>query len=287
MTATLTHQDDLAALIRSYHEVTDRLKASHELLGREVRRLREELHEKNRELARRERLAALGEMAAGVAHEIRNPLGGIGLYASLLERDLTDRPRQQDIAQRISAGVRNMEGIVGDILAFAGDGVPHRRCVAAGELVKAVLAQVAPRAHALGVEFEVDVRLAEVRLQIDSGQIERALLNLLVNALDAMGKGGRIGIRAAEIRDDDGMAAIVVEDNGPGIPAELRQRIFHPFFTTKETGTGLGLAIVHRIVEAHGGRITAGQRQGGGASFVLALPAGEGGRVDSLKGGTG
>lgn len=282
MTTTVSHEEDLAVLIQSYHDVTDRLKASHEILAREVGRLRDELHEKNRELARRERLAALGEMAAGVAHEIRNPLGGIGLYASLLERDLTDRPRQQDIAKRISAGVRNMEGIVGDILAFAGDGVPNRRAVRAGDIVNAVLAQVAPRAHGLGVEFEVDVRLADVTLLVDSGPIERALLNLLVNSLDAIGRGGRIVIRMAEPSAEEGMVGIVVEDNGPGIPAELVQRIFHPFFTTKETGTGLGLAIVHRIVEAHGGRITAGQRGGGGASFVLVLPAVDTVRADTL-----
>jgi len=276
MSATLlTHEEDLAALIQSYHDVTERLKASHELLAREVCRLREELTEKNRELARRERLAALGEMAAGVAHEIRNPLGGIGLYASLLERDLTDRPRQQDIARRINVGVRNMEGIVGDILAFAGDGVLNRLCVPAGEMVGSVLAQVAPRAHEQGVEFDIDPRLAAINLQVDGGQIERALLNLLVNALDAIGKRGCIRIRLGEMRGEESMAAIVVEDNGPGIPPEMLQRIFHPFFTTKETGTGLGLAIVHRIVEAHGGRITAGVRNGGGASFVLVLPASE------------
>ena len=95
MTSTLpntTGEPDLAAVIQTYNEVTERLKVSHELLRREVCRLREELHQKNKELQRRERLAALGEMAAGVAHEIRNPLGGIGLYASLLERDLKDRP---------------------------------------------------------------------------------------------------------------------------------------------------------------------------------------------------
>jgi len=283
MTTTLSHEEDLAALIQSYHAVTDRLKASHEILAREVCRLRDELHEKNRELARSERLAALGEMAAGVAHEIRNPLGGIGLYASLLERDLAEMPRQLDIVRRISVGVRNMEGIVGDILAFAGDGVPNRREVRAGEIVNAVLAQVAPRAHGLDVEFEVDVRLASVTLQVDSGQIERALLNLLVNSMDAIGKGGRITIRRADLTVEERMVAIVVEDNGPGIPPDLRQRIFHPFFTTKETGTGLGLAIVHRIVEAHGGRITAGQRSGGGASFVLVLPAAGAARTDTLS----
>jgi signal transduction histidine kinase len=272
MNGMIAHEEELAELIQSYHEVTDRLRSSHELLAGEVRRLRDELHEKNRELARRERLAALGEMAAGVAHEIRNPLGGIELYASLLERDLADRPRQREIAAKISAGVRNLEAIVGDILAFAGDGVPKRRRVSAAELVRSVLAHVGPRAHGQGVEFAVDPGLSEQAFSVDSAQMERALLNLVINALDAIGHGGRIWIRASGTNDEERMARLVVEDNGPGIPSELRQRVFHPFFTTKETGTGLGLAIVHRIVEAHGGRITIGQREGGGASFVMVLP---------------
>lgn len=284
MSTTLAHEEDLAVLLRSYHEVTDRLKVSHELLAREVCRLREELHEKNRELARRERLAALGEMAAGVAHEIRNPLGGIGLYSSLLERDLADRPRQRELAARISAGVRNLEGIVGDILAFAGDGVPQRRCVGADALVAGVLARVAPKAHEAGVEFDVDVCLSGVRLMVDGGQMERALLNLILNALDALAGPGRIWIRAGAACREEGTVSVVVEDNGPGIPPELRQRIFHPFFTTKETGTGLGLSIVHRIVESHGGRITVGQRDGGGASFVLVLPAVVEDRAESFDG---
>ena len=108
-TSTLTAEPDLVTILQTYNDVTERLKRAHETLLAEVERLHDELHEKNRELQRRERLAALGEMAAGVAHEIRNPLGGIGLYASVLERDLIDRPGERDVARRISAGVQNLE----------------------------------------------------------------------------------------------------------------------------------------------------------------------------------
>ncbi len=288
-TSKSTDQADLVTILRTYNEVAERLKRSHEALAAEVRRLREELNEKNRELQRRERLAALGEMAAGVAHEIRNPLGGIGLYASLLERDLADRPNQQEIARRISAGVQNAETIVRDILAFAGGAKLKIGRVLLENVVEAVLAQTAPQAKAHDITVEVDPRLAKLELFGDSGQIERALLNLIYNAIDAAGEGGHVWVRAGghaksegstgersgeESAGGAGRVPIIVEDDGPGIDPELRQRVFDPFFTTKDTGTGLGLAIVHGIAEAHGGSVTAGCRRGGGASLTLSLPGG-------------
>jgi signal transduction histidine kinase len=278
---------DLATIIETYNEVTERLKVSHELLRREVCRLRDQLNEKNRELQRRERLAALGEMAAGVAHEIRNPLGGIGLYASLLERDLKDRAEQQEIARRIGVGVRNLESIVGDILAFAGGPEPTCHRVRVGELIDEALTQAMPRAQETGVQTEVHLSDEALELCCDAGQIERALLNLLLNAIDAAGEGGRVWVRACGRPDSEGLVPISVEDNGPGIPPHAMQRVFNPFFTTKDTGTGLGLAIVHRIIESHGGRVSVGNRKGGGASFVLSVPTARDGPRDTDAKGQG
>jgi signal transduction histidine kinase len=276
MTSTLpntTGEPDLAAVIQTYNEVTERLKVSHELLRREVCRLREQVNEKNKELQRRERLAALGEMAAGVAHEIRNPLGGIGLYASLLERDLADRPEQQEIAMRISSGVRNVDSIIGGILAFAGGAEPNRQRARLDEILDETLTQAARRAWELDAQIDVDPALREVELFCDVGQMERALLNLILNALDAAGTGGHVWLRPGGRQDREGLFPVVVEDDGPGIAPQFLQRVFNPFFTTKDTGTGLGLAIVHRIAEAHAGRVTARNREGGGAAFVLSIPA--------------
>ncbi len=265
-------ESELGTIIKSYNEVTERLKQSHEILGREVGRLREELLENRKELARRERLAALGEMAAGVAHEIRNPLGAIGLYASLLERDLENRPQQRDIVQRISVGVRNLESIVGDILAFAGESQPLRRVSRLGSIVESMLAQTAPRAHAGQVKIDVDRCLNDIEIYCDPIQMERALMNLVFNAIDACDQGGSVWVRLGPGGDDHSRIRILVEDDGPGIAPEIAHRVFNPFFTTKDTGTGLGLAIVHRIVEAHGGHIRVGCRVGGGASLEVALP---------------
>ena len=273
----VTDEPDLVTIIQAYNDVTERLKRSHEALAREVCRLGEELREKNKELQRRERLAALGEMAAGVAHEIRNPLGGIGLYASLLERDLADMPRQQDLVRRMTAGLKNLESIVSDILAFACDAEPRQERVLLGKVLDAVLIQTIPQANALNVKVEVDERLASIALRVDAAQLERALINLIFNAVDAAGTdrddaGGRVWIRRGKEECENGLLLLVIEDNGPGIAPELRHRVFDPFFTTKHSGTGLGLAIVHRIAESNEGSVSAGCAEDGGAKFVLSLP---------------
>lgn len=286
MTTGTISKQELATVIEAYNDVTERLKQSHELLGKEVCRLREEVQEKNKELARSERLAALGQMAAGVAHEIRNPLGAIGLYASLLERDLKELPAQWEIVRRISVGVRNLESIVGDILAFAGDSDPHRQNVKLASILDSVMAQTTPQADAAAVRIEVDDRLNEVELNCDAVQIERALMNLVFNAIDACDRGRTVWIRPGADGHGDSMYLILVEDDGPGIDTGIIQRIFNPFFTTKDTGTGLGLAIVHRIAEAHGGHVRAGQRAGGGASMGLTVPLADA-RKGIETGGTG
>jgi signal transduction histidine kinase len=270
---TVSSETDLVAVLRTYNEVTERLKRSHESLAREVCRLREELNEKNKQLQRRERLAGLGEMAAGVAHEIRNPLGGIGLFVSLLQSDLADRPRQLGILGKMSAAIRDLESLVSDILAFAGDAEPNRQRVSAGELLDAVTERTAPKAQALHARIEIDSAILPEVVCCDPAQVERAIVNLVFNALDAAGSGGYVRIRREDRRHDDRFVRMVVEDDGPGIASDLLHRIFNPFFTTKDNGTGLGLAIVHRIAESNGGSVTASNRQGGGAAFVLSLPS--------------
>jgi len=271
-TLTLTDRErELGAIINAYNEVTERLKCSHDRLLAETRRLREELVEKNRELARRQRLAALGEMAAGVAHEIRNPLAGIQLYASLLIRDLRDDAGCRQLAERIDAGVRTLDGIVSDVLAFAGGAEPQRARVALAELLSACAASIEPARQRRGASVVFDESVQACVLDIDAGQVQRALLNLLFNALDAAGDEGTVWVFTKQEPDGSG-CAIHVADNGPGVADENKDRIFNPFFTTKDSGTGLGLAIAHRIAEVHGGKLQVMDRAGGGAEFVLTLP---------------
>lgn len=270
----LPHDHELGAILLAYGEAADRLKHSHEALQREVSRLRDQLAEKNEALARSERLASLGEMAAGVAHEVRNPIAGIALCASILGRDLADMPEQLAIVQRIQDAVRRVECIVGDILTFAGGQPPNPREVNLGELVEEVLQQV-PAVRLEGVRIEADPGLSDWWVWCDARQVERAVLNLVLNALEAVGASGGVAVRLHEAGRDGQQVSLAVEDDGPGIKPEVLAKVFDPFFTTKDTGTGLGLAIVHRVAESNGGAVTAENRPGGGARFVLTLPRAE------------
>jgi len=262
-------EEALGAIITAYNDVTDRLKDAYERLQHEVRRLREELEQKNAELRRRERLAALGEMAAGLAHEVRNPLGAIALQASLLERDVADRPSAAGLVQRIRSGVRTLDGLVGDVLSFAQEGRIERGRVVAAALIEGVVATMQPVWNQRGTRVSIDCGPAGLSAWGDESKLAQVLMNLLTNATQASGTVGRVELTARAAGEG---VELAVSDDGPGIPPEHLERIFNPFFTTKSEGTGLGLSIAHRIVEAHGGRIAASNVAGAGARFTAWLP---------------
>lgn len=282
MTQTMTHlpriserEMELSAIISAYNDVTERLKGAHERLHDEVARLREELRRKNEELRRSERLAALGEMAAGLAHEIRNPLGGIALYASMLERELADHPKVGGAASKISVGVRSLERLVTEILDFAQEHRLEPQTHRMSEIIRALEDAVCPWAAESQGALAIEPDALACEVYCDRHRLHQVLLNLVMNGLQASGVGGRVTLGAAA--RGDGGTEIHVTDNGPGIPEAHLHRIFNPFFTTKASGTGLGLAIVHRIIEAHGGTIRGGNLPSGGARFVIILPAGPAG----------
>jgi len=261
---------ELAAILKAYSEVTDRLKTAHEQLNREVAGLREELKRKNAELRRRDRLAALGEMAAGLAHEVRNPLGGIALYASMLERQLDGQPKPQNAAAKISQGVRSLDRLVSEILDFAQEDRLQRQVCKLGDVLGEIHQAVCHWAREYQATVTIDPAAPNVTVYCDPPRLRQVLLNLLINAVQAAGENGRATLSAS--RGSGGEVRIEVSDDGPGIPRDKLDRIFNPFFTTKASGTGLGLAIVHRIAEAHGGSVRASNRTEGGARFVLNLP---------------
>jgi signal transduction histidine kinase len=207
----------------------------------------------------------LGQMAAGLAHEIRNPLGAIALYASMLEQDLAQRPEQVEIVRKVSVAVGGLNRLVTSILEFARPREPVRQMVLLSRVLSQAAATIAPMLEQKRIDLRVPLRDAEVYAYTDD--LARALGNLLRNAAEAVGQGGAIVVRARPGRD--GAAVIWVEDDGPGVPEEMTEKVFEPFATTKHNGTGLGLAIVHQIVEAHGGRIKLMKSRLGGARFVL------------------
>lgn len=272
---------ELGGIVSAYNEVTERLKGAHDRLHDEVAGLREELRRKNAELRRRERLAALGEMAAGLAHEIRNPLGGIALYASMLEKQLSGRTKACSAAAKISQGVRSLEHLVSEILDFAQDYQLERQGCRLDTILSAVEQSISPwlAEHRTTVTFEPSA--FEMQVYCDPLHLRRVLLNLVMNGIQAAGEGGHVWLSAGPARppgagdEDSGEGngvQIEVWDDGPGIVVDHMDRIFNPFFTTRASGTGLGLAIVHQIVEAHGGTIRAENRHEKGARFVVRLP---------------
>jgi signal transduction histidine kinase len=266
--------EELGRIILAYSEVTEKLQQSHNQLTQTVQLLREELSEKNRQLERRNRLAALGEMAAGMAHEIRNPLGGIQLYSSMLAKDLGDRPASLQIVHKISGGVRRLEALVSQTLQFTRE---IRADVAEMDLsavVEQTIELASPQLESRGVRCEGSGP-EKMLVRADSLLLGQALLNLVLNAGEAIDGGGAVTITFGPPPADGGDPArqfnLIVRDTGPGIPPQILDRIFNPFFTTRENGTGLGLAIVHRVVEAHDGTIFVTNMEGGGAKFEIRI----------------
>ena len=262
--------EELGRIILAYSEVTEKLQQSHDQLHQTVLSLRSELSEKNRLLERKNRLAALGEMAAGMAHEIRNPLGGIQLYASILAKDVADRPDSLNVVQKISGGVKRLEALVGQVLQFSREMSANVSLMDLPEVIEQSIDLASPALNDRGVRCVLDGP-RPMHVTADALLIGQAVLNLLLNATEAMGGHGLVTVRYAPPPADSDAKQfhLVVRDTGPGIPPQILDRIFNPFFTTKDTGTGLGLAIVHRVVEAHDGTILVTNPDGGGARFEI------------------
>lgn len=292
----MTRQDldgeGLAELLGAVNAVTARLEASHAELKAKVAALTGELDQAHAQLERSRRLAALGEMAAGIAHEIRNPLGCIRLYASMIEQDLaTTAPAQAKLAAKITAAGRVMESIVSDVLTFSRE---FRLRTAPVDPVAMVERALETCMHDgvpgwRGVRASVESAGGSSSLECDESLVMQALVNVIRNAYEAMAEApGRdhrliLSVERREAMDASRMprpwVVIGVSDTGDGVSPEVVARMFNPFFTTRGAGTGLGLAIVHRIIDAHGGRIEVRNnaeipgREGPGARFEIHLPA--------------
>jgi signal transduction histidine kinase len=261
--------------------------------------LQDELRQANEQLERSRRLAALGEMAAGIAHEIRNPLGSIRLYARMLEDDMSDRPDQRGVAQRIGAAVRTVDAVVHDVLAFAREVRVRPVAVSIDDLFTRALEEATGHEASGPVVTRLDQASPVRELDCDPSLLQRALVNVIANAVQAMrereeSRVCRLTLDASRrtIAEADGtkrsFCVLSVADTGPGIPEQVMERMFNPFFTTRATGTGLGLAIVHRIVDAHGGRVLVRNimedGRAAGAVIELLLPASVSNQVEPVDG---
>jgi signal transduction histidine kinase len=232
-----------------------------------------EIRREEEEGGRRRRLEALGRMAAEVAHEVRNPLGSIRLFASMLCDDLADREGPRGMAEQILAAVSGLESTVSNLLSFASPPRGESRAVDLASLGRDVQSLLAPACTVRGVTLEGPAENRSCPVWADPEAMRQVLLNLVGNALAATEGGGRIRISAEPSSDG---AVLTVEDEGRGIEAEDLPRVFDPFFTRTDGGSGLGLSIVHGIVERHRGRIALDSRPGRGTRVRVELPgAGE------------
>lgn len=264
----LSENSSLEAVLAAWNDATTRLQETHEILQAEVGRLTKELEVKNHELARENRLADLGRMASHVAHEVRNSLVPVTLYMGLLKRRLSEDSGSMDILVKIEAGFTALDVTVNDLLNFSSHREPHWHNFSVRELVDEVCEALGPQLDAQSIRVSTDVSPATV-VTADREMLRRAVLNLVLNAIDAMQEGGQLVFTSF---DSPQGFELEVGDSGPGLDQEQLNHVFDPFYTTKSDGTGLGLAIVHRIAEAHGGRVTARNCPEGGAAFTIEIP---------------
>ena len=243
-----------------------------EVLGRvvvfdDITRLKrlEEQDQRNR------RLVAMGEMAAGIAHEIRNPLGSLELFASHLLEEVRGGS-YEELAGQVLKGIQNLSRITGNLLLYARKVEPSKRPVDMAALVADALLYARAAVNAKKVNLEE--RLTSVTGLADPDLLGQAVLNVILNSVQAVQEGGRIVVEC-DLDDSEEPPNVVIRisDDGPGVPPEARERIFDPFFTTRASGVGLGLAIVQRIVSAHGGFVALEESPLGGAGFVIGIPS--------------
>jgi signal transduction histidine kinase len=238
--------------------------------------------EQIRELDRAKRLMAMGQMAASLAHEIRNPLGSMELYCTLLKKDLVGQPGSLELAEQIHSGIRILDRIINNCLQFARDLVPRAKQLDdTRELFKEVRECLEHKADEAGAQLIFEER-GNNEIYADPYLVSQALLNVVINALDASREknigsaalnGSRPVVRVFSDRLRDSAWVLSVSDSGPGITAQDQEKVFDPFFTTKKGGTGLGLAIVHSIASAHRGTVSIQSEMGRGTTVIMEFPA--------------
>ena len=269
-TAPLVSQEKVASLAQAlerFNESSSKLERQHSALLKEVEELRAQLLRKDEEIKRRERLATLGETAAALAHEVRNPLGAITLFLSMLRTDVEDRPEAVSLVDEIEKSVTSLDHVVSNVLHFAKNNSLKMAPLNVHSIVREV-AHHFSNLYAEMVKIVLDLS-GNPYIVGDEQALRQCLYNLITNSLQAMDYSGRIQIDVRDCVDLDGVA-LTLHDSGPGIPAEIMPQLFEPFVSGRREGTGLGLSIVKRLIDAHGGSIAANNSPG--ATFVIDLP---------------
>ncbi len=248
------------------------------LLADRLRRETQRLVDAERQLRRAEMLAALGELSAGLAHEVRNPLAAIRGAAEVVSVGIPKGSRDEEFARLLVSEVERLDRVVSDFLHFARPGRPGEVFADPALAATATFTLLRPQAERAGVDFRLERSGADRMVACPPETLRQVLLNLCLNALQAIGSGGgAVTVRIAGGAKD--RVRISVDDTGPGVPAAQREAIFRPFHTTREKGTGLGLSVVAKIVAECGGTVTVDDGESGGARFTVEVPAAPAGTV--------
>jgi signal transduction histidine kinase len=222
-----------------------------------------------RQMERMERMASLGRLSAGIAHEIRNPLTGISLLLDELHDRMISSPGDQRLIRRSLEEMERLEELIGELLTFASLPKTNLERGNVAAVLEDTLFLVQKQLEQNQVQIDLEIAPGLPQVPLDVKRLKQAFLNLLSNAIDAMPEGGRLSLA---VKEEQGGVAVTIADTGEGISSDRLPLIFEPFYTSKGKGTGLGLSITHNIVSDHGGRVQVASQEGEGAAFTIWLP---------------
>lgn len=267
-------KDEIGHLIESFNSMVDRL----ELTQKEL----EQLH--FQQLERADRLASIGEMAAGIAHEIKNPLAGISAAVTIIKDDMSaDDPRGAILGEVVDQ-VKRLDKTVNDLLFFGKPSLPELTWVDINTILTTTLKFASQHRGGANIERQIQFKPDLPPVYADGKQMQQVFLNIFLNAYQAMPTGGVLGIASSlVVRDGIHYVRVDVSDTGTGIPAQIVEKIFTPFYTTKAQGTGLGLPICSKLVKLHNGDIRVSRSDMSGTVFTIELPAGHPGSTDGSE----
>jgi signal transduction histidine kinase len=257
-------KDEVGQLATSFDSMVDRLDMAKKEL--------EQVHFEQMERA--DRLASVGEMAAGIAHEIKNPLTGIAAAISIIKDDYPDTDPRSEILVEVLEQVKRLDRTVNDMLFFGKPSAPEPEYADVNQILRKTMVFASQYKGGKNVEQRLELSEELPWVFVDPKQIQQVFLNLILNAFQAMPDGGAITLGTRLVVDEDRhLVRISIADTGKGIPPQVLEKLFTPFFTTKAQGTGLGLAICHKIIAHHNGTISVSSDSANGTVFTIDLPA--------------
>jgi signal transduction histidine kinase len=259
--ADIRAKDELGAVARSFNSMTSALKSAHDKLEQQV--------------VQADKLASVGEMMAGIAHEIKSPLSGIGTAAQVLQEQLEPNDRRREVLGEILKQIERLRSTVDDFLRFAKPRKPRLNSENLNEIVERIFFLINGQVHTQGIKVQKEYAPDLPPVRVDAEQMQQVFFGLALNAIQSMPNGGALRIATESESDEaqrNGHASVIFQDTGAGIPPEHMKSIFEPFFTTKHCGTGLGLSIVRRILREHGSTITVESEVGKGTRFTITIP---------------